>query len=137
MSETNEKSSNESMTDMRIVGLNRDKTRKTIAADSVYEVYLELSDAPPQSWKNIFEQEWTRLEAGSAKVSIERGFLVIHCPLQEIANHLPVLKNAVSATNTAYKQYVQEQATEQGHREDVWKQERKAVDDIAESLDFE
>ena len=137
MPEINQTSSNESITDIRIVGLNRDKTRKTSAADAIYEVYLELSEAPLQAWRNIFEQEWHRLEAGSQKASVERGFLVIHCPLQEIATHLPLLKKAVAASNKTYKQYVQEQATEQEHREDAWKEERKAVDDIAESLDFE
>jgi hypothetical protein len=63
---------------------------------------------------------------------------VIHCSLQEIATiHLSVLKKAVEATNTSYKQYVIEQATEQQHRNDVWKHERKTVDDLAESLQFE
>ena len=61
----------------------------------------------------------------------------MHCTLQEIVAHLPVLKKAVAATNKTYKQYVQEHATEQEYREDVWKQERKAIDDIAKSLRFD
>ncbi len=142
MSETNQNSSIESTADIRIVGLNTDKTRKTNGSDTGYEVYFELSGTPPQAWRNIFEREWKVLNPTQARLwqeaSIDRGFLVMHCTLQEIATtHLPVLKKAVAATNKTYKQYVQEQATEQEYREDVWKQERKAVDDMAESLHFE
>ena len=79
----------------------------------------------------------SRVKRGIAEASIERGFLVVHCPLKDIATHLPALKNAVVATNTTHKQYVQEQTTERERREDVWTQERKAVDDMAGGLHFE
>ncbi|MBI4546920.1 MAG: hypothetical protein HY707_03005 [Ignavibacteriae bacterium] len=143
MSETNQNSSIESTVDIRIVGLNTDKTRKIYESDTVYEVYFELSGTPSLAWKNIFEREWKDLnptshqQAGWQEASIDRRFLVMHCTLQEIATHLPVLKKAVDATNKKYRQYAQEQATEQEYREDVWKQERKAVDDIAKSLRFD
>jgi hypothetical protein len=141
MSEINQGASIESSPDIRIVGLNRDKTRKTNGSDTVYQVYFELSATPPLAWRNIFEQEWKTLNTTQPRLwqeaSIDRAFLVMHCPLQEIAaTHFPVLKKAVAATNKTYKQYVQEQATEHEHRVDVWKQERKAVDDLADSLHF-
>ena len=61
----------------------------------------------------------------------------MHCPLQEVATtHLPVLKKAIDATNVAYKQYAREQVTEEKHQADVWKEERKTVEDMAKSLQF-
>ncbi|HWR20312.1 MAG TPA: hypothetical protein VN444_00440 [Verrucomicrobiae bacterium] len=61
----------------------------------------------------------------------------MQCPLQEITMHLPSLKKAVAATNEPYNQHVREQTLEQEHREDAWKKERKAVDNIAETLQFD
>lgn len=142
MSETNQNSSIHSTVDIRIVRLNRDKTRKTNGSEAEYQVYFELSGTPHQGWGNIFEKEWKALIPTepllSQEASIDGRFLVMHCPLQEIPGmHLPVLKKAVAATNTTYKQYLQDQTTERKLREDVWKQERKAVDDMAASLHFD
>jgi len=141
MSETNQPSTTEAAPEIRIVRLVRDKTRKTERSDTVYQVYFELSDTPPRAWRSIFEGEWKVLNPTLPHLwqaaSIDGEFLLMHCPLKEIAAHLPLLKKAVAATNRTYKQHVQEEATEEGRREDVWKQERKAVDDVAESLDFE
>jgi len=142
MSETNQNTSVKSTAHIRIVGLNRDKTRKTSGSGTVYQVYFELSvpqSGMPQAWRNIFEGEWKVLNPTQPHLwqaaSVDGRFLVMHCPLQEIAAHLSALKKAVAATNITYKQYVQEQAAKQEHRE--WKQERKTVDDLAESLHFE
>jgi hypothetical protein len=141
MPETSHPPSIESTPDMRITGLNRDKTRTTEGSDTVYQVYFELSGTPPEAWRSIFEGEWKVLNPTQPHLwqaaSIDGRFLLMHCPLKGIASHLPVLKKAVAATNKSYKQYVQEQATERGRREDVWQQERKAVDNIADSLDFD
>ena len=140
MSETNQNPSIDSTIEIRIVGLNRDKTRGTNGSDTEYHVYFELSGTPSQAWRNIFEREWMAMTQPPLwqEASIDNRFLVMHCHLQDIAaTHLSVLKKAVAATNIAYINYAQEQATEQEHREDVWKNERKAVDEMAESLHFE
>lgn len=100
----------------------------------------------------MFEKEWIRLWQVTTRQSrlrqetsadedgaiVDGRFLMVHCPLQEIsAAYLPILKKAVAATNTSYKPYTIEQATELEQREDVWKQERKTVNDLAESLLFD
>jgi hypothetical protein len=61
----------------------------------------------------------------------------MHCPLKEVTVHMPALKNAIASTNIAYKQYARTQATELKGREDVWKDERKNVEDIAKLLHFD
>lgn len=127
---------------IRITGLNTDKTRKTDGADIRYQVYFELSVTPVQSWRTIFEQEWKALNHTqpqlSLDVNVDNRFLVVHCSLQEIADiYLPALKKAVDATNRSYGKYSHDAAIEQQHRDDVWTQERKAVDDAAKSLKFD
>jgi hypothetical protein len=137
MAHTDEAASTKSTPEIRIVGLNADKTRRTLGSYTVYQVYFELSGTPPLAWRDIFGREWKDLDP-KQEAGIDGRFLVMHCPLQEIATvHLPALKKAVQATNVAYKQYAREQVTEEEHKADVWKQERRTVEDMAKSLQFD
>jgi hypothetical protein len=131
-----------SLPDIRIVGINTDKTRRLNGSDTRYHVYFQLSESPPQAWRDVFQQEWKALNPTKPELwqeaSIDREFLVMHCPLSEIATvYLPVLKKAVAASNTAYRQFEQKQSAEQTRQEDVWKQERETVEDVAKTLRFD
>ncbi len=141
MVETKPHSSEESTTDIRIIGLNTDKTRRMIGSETMYQVYFELSGIPPMMWRNVFEQEWKASNVGQPlslqETSVERAFLVVHCSLQEVGGYMPILKKVVALTNILYDQYTSKQANELRDREDVWKDERKAVEDIAKSLHFD
>ena len=137
MAEINENPTTNSTAEIRIVGLNTDKTRRTLGSYTVYQVYFELSAAPPAAWRDIFGREWKDLNP-KQEAGIDGRFLVMHCPLQEIAStHLPALKKAVAAANVAYKQYAREQVTQEERQADVWKQERKVVEDMAKSLRYD
>jgi len=138
MSDTTQPSLISPLAAIRIIGLNRDKTRKVEGTDALYQVYFELSGTPSQAWKNCFDQEWKAVNpaSGQQEVGIDREFLIVRCALREVTPFLPMLNKAVAAANKAYDRYVQGQASEQVHREDVWKEERKAVDDMADSLHF-
>jgi len=89
-----------------MTGMNTDKTRKTNNSDSRYQVYFQLSASPPRAWREMFETEWKLLHPTDSQLYhdtvIDRGFLVFHAPLQEIALQLPVLKKAIAATNVEY-----------------------------------
>lgn len=137
MTDTDENSSMQSALEIRIVGLNTDKTRRTLGSYTVYQVYFELSGAPPLAWRDIFGREWKDLNPRQ-EAGIDGRFLVMHCPLKDVATtHLPALKMAVEATNVAYKQFAREQITEEKHKADVWKEERKTVEDMAKTLKYE
>ena len=137
MADTEEDPSTKVTPEIRIVGLNTDKTRRTLGSYTMYQVYFELSGTPSLAWRDIFGKEWKLLNP-TQEAGIDGRFLVMHCPLQEVATiHLPALKKAVRATNVAYKQYAREQVTEEERKADVWKQERKTVEDMAKSLRFE
>jgi hypothetical protein len=141
MSEINQSSSIESTTDIRIVCINTDKTRRMIGSETVYQVYFELSGSPTQAWRTVFEQEWKTLHSGQSlslqETSIDRSFLLMNCPLEDIAKQLPVLKKAVAAANAAYVENERKQAMDQKVREDIWKDERKTVEDTVQSLHFD
>ncbi len=139
--ETNVDTLKEAGVEIRIARLNNDKTRKVDGSDVLYDVYFELSGIPPDAWGSLFEGEWKFLNAAHQKlwqsVQIDRGFLIIRCPLQEVLSmHLPFLKKAVTVTNKKYKQFVEELAIERKGRKDAWELERSKVDVVANSLQF-
>jgi hypothetical protein len=137
MSDNLQNTSPDPASGIRIERLNTDKTRKDTGSESTYHAYFELSGQPTSAWRAIFEAEWKKLSP-AREASIDRSFLVVHCRLDEIAGtQLPALQKAVTATNEAYKQYAQKEATDLEHREDAWKQERKDVDTLSSSLRFE
>ncbi|MDD8017571.1 MAG: hypothetical protein PHP42_04300 [Bacteroidota bacterium] len=129
---------------IRITGLNKDKTRKASRSETMYQVYFELSEYPSLVWKKIFEQEWKTASAvfaaknKSNKAAIDQGFLAIHCPLTEVETmYLPALKKAVTAANTNYEHYELLQTQVHTQKENVWKEERKIVDEMEKTLTFE
>jgi hypothetical protein len=135
--DTHESSSTKPAVEIRIVGLNTDKTRRTLGSTTVYQVYFELSGTPPSAWSEIFGREWKAINT-TQEAGIDGKFLVLHCPLQEIAaTQLPALKKAVEATNAAFVRYSRDQASEGQRRAKVWSDERKIVEDIAKSLRFD
>ena len=143
MSEIHQNTLAKSSVEIHIIGLNADKTRKVIRSENTYQVCFELSGVPPQVWKIIFEREWktvvsaSQSNGGITEAGIDRGFLMIHSPLQEVATlHLPALKLAVAAANKEYDHYVQQQEVEHSRRETIWKEERKDVSKMAETLHF-
>jgi len=123
--------------EMRIERLNTDKTRKDFGSDTIYHVYFELSGNPPPQWRTIFRREWMSLNL-KREADVDGGFVVLHSPLDEVAtSHFAALKKIVAVTNEEYKRYAQRESTALQHREDLWKQERDAVETVASSLDFD
>ncbi len=137
MAEGEKDVSAESTAAIQIVRLNNDKTRKDNESDAVYHVYFELSGYPPTAWRGLFDENW-QARKGPRRATIDGIFLVVHCPLEEVATiQLPALKEVVSATNAAYQLYARKEAAALEHREDVWTQERKDVDAMEAGLGFD
>jgi hypothetical protein len=127
----------ESVPEIGIKRLNTDKTRKDIGSETVYHIYFELSGIPPPEWRRIFGREWKKVNP-TDEADVHGPFLVLHCQLDEVAStQLPALKKSVAATNEAYARYAQKELTALEHRQDVWKEERNAVDALASSLHFD
>lgn len=126
-------------TPIRILRLNSDRTRR-VAGTAEYDAAFELSASPPGSWRDLFIRAWRALTPAPLweRVTVEGGFLILRCRLEELRPvHLPVLRLAVEATETAFRTYQADEAAALKRREDVWKDERKAVDEVAASLHFD
>ncbi len=137
MAEERKDESAELASAIQIVRLNNDKTRKDNDLDDVYHVYFELSGYPLTEWRAIFDRLW-KAQNGSRRAIIDGMFLVVHCPLDDVAaTQLPALEKVVAATNEAYRQYAQKEEAALERREDVWTQERKDVDAMEARLRFD
>jgi hypothetical protein len=127
--------------DIRIIGINTDKTRRISDSETVYHVYFELSDSPSVLWRSAFEKEWRAVNTGQPLAQIDAGIdgviLMIQCKLADIAEYLPLLKKAVAATNRAYAILVTNQNAVEKNREDLWKNERSTVERYAKLLRFD
>ena len=142
MSDIHRDSPVHSADEIRVVGMNTDKTRLIAGSETEYHVYFILSEAPAQVWRIIFLDQWrsvpTAPPAVWAQAFIDGAFLRIDCPLKDVVpTYYPALKKVVAETNKAYKQRVQDDASAEKTREDVWTKERKAVEEVAALLHFE
>lgn len=109
-----------SVLDIRIVGLDIDKTRKINGSCAAYQVYFKLSESPSVIWRDIFGREWNDLNSAE-EASIDGRFLIARCRLLDVvAIHLPELKKVVDATNAACKRSFQEQSAEQEKPDNGW-----------------
>lgn len=123
--------------EIRIKGLNVDKSRKDTGSTTVYHLYFELSHHPMMEWNCQFGVAWKKI-CPAYKVEIDRGFLVLHSELHEVSGKLlPLLKLAVGEANAAYRRYVIQAASDRKERERVWLDERSDIEALAAALRFD
>lgn len=127
--------------EIQIIGMNTDKTQRTVGSETHYHVYFTLSETPAPLWRIVFLEQWkTVLETPPvpwAEALIDGTFLLVNCPLREVASvYFPALKNAVAGANKVYEQRMKDDVRAEENREEAWKKERKAVEDVAASLSF-
>ena len=132
-----------SQTSIRITGLNKDKTRRADTSNGLYHVYFELSEIPPQEWKQLFDEQWKIASAATVSkkkmndAAIDRGFLTVLCSLSDVASiYLPELKKAIAAANILFDQYEEGEEKKLKDREQVWIDERNAIDELEKTLKF-
>jgi hypothetical protein len=125
----------EPSTNIKILRLNAEKTRRISGSFTEFRVYFELSATPSSVWSGIFGREWHDLNPVQ-KASIDGTFLVVQCPLLKIVFHLPVIKRAIAATNEAYSRYAREQKREQESQEDGRKEERRILEELIKFLNL-
>lgn len=94
--------------EIRITGLDVDRTQPSNKAPGLRHMYLKLSATPPTEWNQIFEQErsfprhtmWRR-------AWVEGSYIVIDCVPEEIERyHLSDLREDVSNANQKYQQFL-------------------------------
>ncbi|HML96615.1 MAG TPA: hypothetical protein PKC29_14425 [Thermodesulfobacteriota bacterium] len=91
-----------------IVGMNKEASRKSDVYPSLYDIALELSDSPPEEWEEIFIKIWERkIYSMKRNAYIEENNIIVICKTEDVKDtHLPMLEEAVAATNQSYREYL-------------------------------
>jgi hypothetical protein len=94
-----------SFQDIRITGLDTNKSQDLPSQDGTHRIYLTLSSAPPATWRDIFHRERATPRSSIWRNAIiESMFIVITCTPDELEkHHLKFLKEDVNNTNEKYK----------------------------------
>lgn len=125
--------------DIRIIGIDAERTYRPDPSKELFNIYLNLSSSPPREWQDIFNAErkfprhtmWRR-------AWIEDRNIVIHCVPEEVEKyHLQDLKEDVKTSNEKYRQYLGEITEQKARQERKEKQEKERITYLKRKLKFE
>jgi hypothetical protein len=126
-------------TDIKIVSLEDDLTVESPNNPTLTYVYLKLSQTPPPLWQKHFAT--SRRIARHPRwrhIWVDRKFLVVECVPTEIeTHHLNDLKQDVAYANTQYREYLQNQAKTEFHKEQTQSIARDRLREMKDRLNFD
>lgn len=124
--------------DIKIIGIDEDKTKKIEDSAIMYGVYLSLSASPPNWWREIFNKEHkSRQSKNWREASVGAWHIFICCPLSEVQMHLDDHKLNVKNTNEQYRQYEAAEQQRQAKQSQEEQEERNQLSAIAKKLKFD
>jgi len=128
-----------SFEDIKIIGIDKNRTYKPDPEKSLYHVYFKLSTEPPLEWVRIFEEEHRFPRHSMWRHAwIDGQFIVVPCCLDEVKKFiLDDIKQDVANTNRKYQEYLQQLEIEQEKERHREEKERKEIDEALEGIDFE
>lgn len=124
--------------DLRIVGVDKNRTHNPDESMALYDVYLQLSADPPEHWDDLFgEQRRFPRHSMWRRAWVEDGFIVVHCPLEELQRyHLADLKEDVAETNKKYRALLEQSRRQHTRAQQRADEERRRKGQALDSLDF-
>lgn len=124
--------------DIRIIGLDEDRTFKPDTGKALFHMYLRLSGEPATEWEQIFEVE-RRFPRHSMwrKAWVEGNHIIVHCVPDELEKyHLNDLKQDVKNANTKFRDYLTELAQSEEQERARGQRETNQIHDLKQRLDF-
>ena len=128
-----------SFEDIKIVGLDDEKTRPSDKASGLRHMFLRLSESPKSEWIEFFNNQRSFPRHNMWRDAwIAGGYIVVDCVPEEIGRyHLPDLKTDVSNANIKYREYLQEVEAEEEHRRELEQAEKDRLKKVKDGLDFD
>jgi ribonuclease D len=125
--------------DIRITGLDTNKTHDLPSQDGTHRLYLTLSGVPPATWRDIFARE--RRTARSSiwrDATIDGMFIVITCTPEELEKyHLEFLKEDVKNTNEKFRLSIVEQEELSARFRQSEEARKKRLEEVRDRLKFD
>jgi len=125
--------------DIRIIGIDLERSHKPDPSLDLYDMYLELSEAPPEEWQRAFDAERSFPRHTMWRhARVEGKYIVVHCVPEELERyHLRDLKQDVDNSNAKYRQYLGELAQKEAERQRREAAEHSRLSELADRLDFD
>jgi len=125
--------------DISIVDLDLSKSYNPDPQKALYNMYLRLSQSPPEEWKQIFDAE-RRFPRHTMwrHAWIEGAYIVIYCVPEELEKyHLRDLQEDVKNCNEKYRAYLTELARKEARELTRIREERDKLRNLRRRLGFE
>ena len=125
-------------TDIRITGLDLERTRKSRTYPGLRNVFLSLSETPPRAWSKFFaasrqhprHQHWR-------DAWVEGKAIVVDCVPDEIETyHMADLRFDIENANQRYRECLASAAKRAARERDAQAEERARLEDIGKRLGF-
>lgn len=103
---------NKPFTDIRIISLDADRTKRSPSAPGFRLMHLSLSDTPPHRWCQIFDAERQFAQQSLwRRAWIEGASIVVDCVPEELEQyHLEHLSQDVANSNTKFRNFLAQEA---------------------------
>lgn len=120
--------------DIKITGVDKNRTHRPDSGKSLYHVYFTLSGTPPKEWVQIFNEERRFVRHSVWRDAwIENNYIIVHCCLDEVEKyHLRDLRQDTANTNKKYRDYLYQLTDDQQKKQ---RRELKELEDIDKALD--
>ena len=128
-----------SFQDIRITGLDTNKSHDLPSQDGTHRIYLTLSGVPPPTWRDIFDRE-RRTPRSSIwrNAAIDGMFIVITCTPEELEKyHLEFLKEDVKNTNEKFRLSIAEQEELSARFRQSEEARKKRLEEVRDRLKFD
>ena len=125
--------------DIRITGLDTNKSQDLPSQDGTHRLYLTLSGAPPATWRDIFGREHHTPRSSNWREAIIDGmFIVITCTPEELEKyHLEFLKEDVKHTNEKFRLSIAEQEELSARFRQSEEARKKRLEEVRDRLKFD
>ena len=126
-------------TEIKITGLDVDRTQPSQKASGLRHMYLQLSSSPPAEWVQLFDKERSFPRHTMWRHAwIEGSYIVVDCVPDEIEQyHLRDLREDVNNSNQKYSQFLARSEAQQKAVADEKQNEKERLEELASRLKFD
>ena len=128
-----------SSAEIKIIGINKERTRQDPEFSGLQDYYLQLSEQPPPEWRNFFKQSRQFPRHSMWRDAwVENDCVVIKCAIDELTRyHVKDLKEDVATANRTYLQAKNDAEQKYKFEQEKAAKLKKERDDILDQIDFE
>ncbi len=120
--------------EIKIVGVNKEKTERDDSFPSAVSIYFDLSEEPDSQWIQCFEQFWKEhLYSMKRKAFCEGKYIrMVVASSDNMRQHKEELEKAVTETNQMYEKIISKTKAEESRQ---MEEEKRIVEEAKRKLE--